>query len=271
MWTRSCGTLASAFTMSAEAEGRALAESLRRDQRLGFAPIGDVIDFLESVMKLDVVLMQMPVGLSGMTRKDSFTGAMVVAARTGDSPERQRFSLAHELGHILASDFSSDLTTVHTQSTQETKAHSFARHFLMPLDGVRQLPDVPSPEALTSHAVRHFGVSPEVAAIQLRAAMRLSEGEKRDVSRLSASQLATQFGWGAERLALVERAGTPRSPQRALANAVAAYSQGRMGIATYARIRGVSVPAALEELADAGIVPPDEVTGEDARVPDSEW
>ena len=258
--------------MSAEQRGRALAEDHRAARSLGLAPVADIIDYLESVEAIDDAVLEMPDGLSGMTRRDPESGRVVVATSTNDPPERQQFSLAHELGHILADDFTEDMTTVHTPSEAETRAHAFARHFLLPLAAASGMPNASSSEALIAQAVRYFRVSPQVAAIQLRAAGRITEAEKHEAAAYSSGRLAARYGWGAERAALVVQARQPRPPQRLVANSVQAYARGLLSAAGYARVRGVGLKTAMAELAEAGVASEPSLPEEDRRpAPDFEW
>ncbi len=209
--------------------------------------------------RVDVAVMDMPDGIDGMTRCDPKSGAFIVAVATSDNPERQRFSLAHELGHIVFEDFSDDIGSVHATGSRETRAHDFARHLLAPLGGVRRLADAlpgSSAEQLTSAVVQHFGISPKPAAIQLHAIDAITASEKAMVSELTSRTLATRFGWSEERQLRVADAQRPQPPQQIVAAATHAYADGKLSLRVLARLRGTADIAALEsELAAAGLSP----------------
>ena len=226
--------------MSAEREGRALAAKARRDWKLGLAPIADVAALLEETVGADVLIIRMPAHHDGFTRRNPRTGDIIVAAAACDNPERQRFTLAHELGHILADDLHDTLEAVHTPGRSETRAHAFARHFLAPLDGVKRLKERHSGQALASEVIRHFGVSPQVAAFQL-------------VTSRSAAWYAIRYGWKPERDGEVAAAVLERPPRSIVAAATAAFEDGLVDDVMLARLRMGDVAATDELLRDAGI------------------
>ena len=205
----------------------------------------------------------MPPGLDGITRSDPVSGAFIVGVATTDNPERQRFSLAHELGHIMFRDFAEHVSTVHSTGPAETRAHDFARHFLAPLEGVRRLfESMPgaSDERLVSGVVQHFGISPRPATFQLHAIGAISAASKAALGQVTSQTLATRYGWSAERAAQVADAQRPQPPQQIVAAATRAYADGKLSLRILARLRGMKDIAALEaELAAAGLVPTDPI------------
>lgn len=238
--------------MSAERDGRALAARTRRDWKLGLAPIADVATLLEETVGADVLIVHMPGNHDGFTRRNPQTDDVIVAAATCDNPERQRFTLAHELGHVLANDLHDTLETVHTSGRAETRAHAFARHFLAPLEGVRRLKDKYAGPELVSEVVRHFGVSPQVAAYQLEHLGLDQAGKDAAISK-SAAWYATRYGWDSERAGDVAAAQMERPPRAIVAAATAAFEAGAVDDVMLARLRMSDVAATDEILKDAGI------------------
>lgn len=111
---------------------------------------------------------------------------------------RQRSTLAHELGHVLFEDWvDSDTGDWSDRSPAEIRADAFARHLLVPVDGLREFIGTPSPAGLStlSAVVQRFLVSPQIAAIALRQAGYIDETTKQEWMTLSAPQLAARFGW----------------------------------------------------------------------------
>lgn len=222
----------------------------------------DLPALIASGTRVDVAIMPMPTGLEAMTRCNPHADAFIVAVTTSDNPERQRFSLAHELGHILFQDFTDDLTRVHADGLNETRANDFARHFLAPLAGVQQIVNsMPGAdaEALVSAVVQWFGVSPTPAAIQLLALGAITAGEKASMTQ-SAGRLAVRYGWAAEREALVADAQRPMPPQGIVKAGTQAYADGKLSIRILARLRGATDIEKLKlELAEAGLAPKMEI------------
>ncbi|QNE75714.1 ImmA/IrrE family metallo-endopeptidase [Streptomyces finlayi] len=122
-------------------QGAALAEdSLDRLTALGSPSISDLetselVQALESAFGVDVAKIGLPDGIDGAAwQADGFR--LIMIDRT-PVPTRQRFTLAHELGHILARDAQDFLTETHLspghqKDLSEIRANVFAANFLMP-------------------------------------------------------------------------------------------------------------------------------------------
>ena len=113
----------------AAAEHAAL--SLRAHWELGRNPIPSMVELLEEcgikVLAFDLSAVG---GLTAHARRGGNRVVSVIVVNCKNSGERQRFTLAHELGHlVLAVDASAADT--------EKAAHRFAGAFLMPADVVR--------------------------------------------------------------------------------------------------------------------------------------
>lgn len=255
--------------MSPEREGRELAERTRQAHDLGLAPIADFGELLEGLVGADVAVLDLPPGHDGLTRKNPRTGDIIVAVNRKHAPERQRFTLAHELGHILVDDLHDSLEAVHEQGPHESRAHAFARNFLLPQGAVLRHSQQTTGLELVSDLIRLYGVSPQVAVIQLEK----SDVQLRDeVGDRTAGWFATRFGWDSDREGQVARAALLRPPRGIVAAATAAYEAGVLDRATLARIRKENVKTLGHTLEQAGITP--RATSEsrdDFEVGDEDW
>jgi Zn-dependent peptidase ImmA (M78 family)/DNA-binding XRE family transcriptional regulator len=113
-------------------EAEQAAELLRRRWNLGDKPISNMLHLLES-KGVRVV------GLShDLAEIDAFSfardGVPVVVLNTFKSGERQRFDLAHELGHLILHD-EREMTPADSKD-REAEANRFAAAFLMPRSGI---------------------------------------------------------------------------------------------------------------------------------------
>ncbi|MCT7351021.1 XRE family transcriptional regulator [Streptomyces sp. 15-116A] len=172
-------------------QGVALADdALARLRGEGAPAIGelgtaDLLQLAERAFGVDVAKVGLPDGLDGAAwQADGFR--LVMLALT-DVPTRQRFTLAHELGHILARDAQDLLTETHLspghqKDLTEVRANVFAANLLMPRDEIvaavqnSELTD----ERLTQLVVR-FEVSPSALAARL--------GQLRAITSESANRL----------------------------------------------------------------------------------
>lgn len=119
-------------------QGHRLAEEERRRLGLGFAPLPDVSELLES-QGVRTALVELPNDVSGLTLSDRKVGLFVVA-NGAHHYLRRRFSFAHEYAHVVADRERSGLIsqTSARDDLLEVRANAFAANFLMPEDGVRQ-------------------------------------------------------------------------------------------------------------------------------------
>ena len=112
----------------AEAEQAAL--GMRAHWGLGLDPIPNLVDLLEE-RGIKVLAMSLPKidGLTARVRREDRGVASVVVVNRDDWGERQRFTLAHELGHMALDPA--------TKVDEEKAAHRFAGAFLMPAETLR--------------------------------------------------------------------------------------------------------------------------------------
>lgn len=112
----------------AEAEQAAL--GMRAHWGLGLDPIPNVVDLLEERgIKVLAMSLSNIDGLTARVRREDRGVVSVVVVNRDDWGERQRFTLAHELGHMTLDPA--------TKVDEEKAAHRFASAFLMPAETVR--------------------------------------------------------------------------------------------------------------------------------------
>jgi hypothetical protein len=139
----------------------------------------------------------------------------------------------------------------------EIRADAFARHLLVPADGLGDFIAARSPAALStlSAVVQRFLVSPQIAAIALRQAGHVDEATKQEWMTLSTPQLAARFGWSDHYQALQDDSDRRRAPQRLLARAITGYAEGVLPAQAIATLRGMSLDMVAKELQEAGVTP----------------
>lgn len=114
--------------------------------------------------------------ISGVLIKDG--GRAIIGINGRDAPTRQRFTIAHELGHFLL-HADRGLDVVHRRDGNsstghdplEVEANQFAAELLMPADRVRHLfnkqPFDFDDETALRKLATTFGVSPRAMAVRL--------------------------------------------------------------------------------------------------------
>jgi Zn-dependent peptidase ImmA (M78 family) len=244
--------------LTAETEGCASAARFRQDHHLGVQPLGDLLEVIEQATGIDVAVLDVGPDEHGLAMRDPTHGTVFIGVARTRNPMRQRSTLAHELGHVLFDDWvDSDAGDWSDRSPAEIRADAFARHLLVPVEGLRDFVGAWSsvgPSTLSA-VVQRFLVSPQIAAIALRQARCINEATKQEWMTLSAPQLAARFGWTDQYQVLQASSDRRRAPQRLLARAITGYAEGVLPAQAIATLRGISLEAVVEELGEAGVTP----------------
>lgn len=235
--------------MTPESEGKTAAQAFREAYRLGLAPIGDIVE-LVNMTGFDVV--GIPAGNKdhGLTARDEQTGAIVVVVSTSVPSVRFRSNVAHELGHL---QFPEDLQVAETHSRrgwQESRAQSFARHLLLPVEAV-EAESTAWPNAshrdLLNLLVRRYGLSPMMAAYQMRRARIIDETECQQFCQYTCPQLARIYGWTDLNNARDEAVRKLVPPRRLAQLSIEAYRQGELSPAELAVVLHTTVETVVAD------------------------
>ncbi|GIG46680.1 ImmA/IrrE family metallo-endopeptidase [Dactylosporangium siamense] len=246
-------------TLNAEVEGRIAAEQFRAQHQLGWQPLGDLVALIEQSAGVDVAVLDVGPDEHGLTMRDSQRGAVFIGVARTKRPMRQRSTLAHELAHVVFGDWVDNNTTCDwsESSPRESRANAFARHLLVPVDGLKAFlgSTIPINLAALSAVVQRFLVSPSIAAIALEQAGYIDANTKREWMSVTTRWLAIRFGWGDQYRMLQSDTDQRRAPQRLLARAIRGYAEGVVSAQAIATLRGITADQAAAELREAGIFP----------------
>lgn len=241
---------------SLETQAKAAADKFRRTHELGEQPLGDLVALVEFTAKCDVAILDAPDDEHGMTMRDPEREVAFIGVARSRNPMRQRSTLAHELGHVIFADWDA-ASNLSERSPQEIRADAFARHLLIPIDGLKAFlgkrPNIS--EAQLSDVVQHFLVSPQIAAIALRQSGYIDADTFAAWMGLRTPQLASRYGWRDYYAALQEDSYRVRAPQQLLARAITGYVDGVVSAQTIATLRRLPVEQVIEELEFEGITP----------------
>ena len=245
-------------TVNAEVDGRAAADKFREEHRLGWQPLGDLVALIEQSAGIDVAVLDVGPDEHGLTMRDPRRDAVFIGVARTRHPMRQRSTLAHELAHVVFGDWADNTTCDWSApSPAESRATAFARHLLVPDEGLKAFLDGVGEVNLPtmSAVVQRFLVSPKIAAIALEQAGYIDADTKGAWWSVTAPQLAVRFGWGDQYRTLQADSDQRRAPQRLLARAVQGYTEGVVSAQTIATLRGITADQAAAELREAGIFP----------------
>lgn len=236
--------------------GRAVAEQVRQDWDRPSGPLLDLAALIEERSGVLVAVASLPEGVDGVTLTDPETQNTVLAVGKTPQWERQRFTLAHELGHLYAGDRVVEAVGRDTSSPMETAASEFARNLLVPLDDLRAL-TAHRADSWDGYAVAEtawrYQVSPAVVAIQLSRAGLAPDSLVDRVSRVSADAWSSVGGWAPERQSLAAGSATRRVPHVLIDRALTAWRQGLIPTATIARLLHQDPVTLGDQLTELGI------------------
>lgn len=177
-------------------------------------------------------------------------------------PWRQRFTLAHELGHLLAGDDQGLHLDVdifdreHSRLDSERQANAFATAFLMP-EGV--LRDAAGTRGFTAEAFAQLSsslrVSPSALAYRLQRLRLIDSYGCNEFKKYSARQVAQLAGTATDLATDIATAQAARPPGLLVRDAFAAYTAGATTVEPYAQLVGADpeeLRASLETEDDRG-------------------
>lgn len=243
----------------AERQGRTLGETVRERWGLGLAPIGDIQDLIEAMTGVDVAIIDLPPSVSGLCVTEQTAAVAVIVANSAHSAERQRFTLAHELGHLLSGDPTRVFFEGRDETTAEKRAQAFARNLLLPPGGLEawcaRAETSDFDEASVAALAWHFGVSIDAALVQLHRLGLVTGAQQNMLSGLTARGAALRYGWYPQWCMREEQAHTRRLPRRLWQRGLRAYEAGAIGVGALAGIARTEPNDLRRELAGEGITP----------------
>jgi Zn-dependent peptidase ImmA (M78 family) len=134
-------------------------------------PVKCILTTVERDLGLPVVIAALPDGIAGCCWRQAQRTVLWVNGT--EAPVRQRFTVAHELGHVrCAHDLRVSVDTFETLAgmttdSREVQANAFAAELLAPADGVRSMVDgEPTLEDVVLIA-SHYGISTVAALYRL--------------------------------------------------------------------------------------------------------
>jgi len=229
-------------------QGRSLArEALARVAEASHSiTASDHITLVENVFGVDVAVVELGAGFDGLAASSADVKLIVLA--TSQVPARQRFTLAHELGHLLAGDdqdvhLDQDVfDKAQAKDPSEMRANSFASALLMPEDRLR---DAVGSTGLTEHDFAVLAcdlvVTPSALAYRLLHLRLIDAGTCDRYKVLTGARAASTASRGEEFARLVTEAGIPRPPGLLVRDTYAAYESGAATLRPYANLLGADV------------------------------
>lgn len=149
-----------------------IADDIRDRWDLGMGPIENLVEVLErhGILVLPYDMQSLGIDAIATWPRD---GVPVIFLARNAPPDRQRFTLAHELGHAIMHDL--------PREEQEAEADQFASEFLMPAEAIRQDLEQPTFASLLQLKER-WGVSMQALARRARDLNKMTERQYKSFS-----------------------------------------------------------------------------------------
>lgn len=203
-------------------------------------PTGELINRVEAVFGVNVIVMDLPHGCDGMAYVQG-DARVIVLATSSNAPARQRFTLAHELGHIAFGDADQPIEErlwADKGRSDELRANTFAANFLAPGTAIREFIGNRTPEEAFDDLVGTFQLAPDTMAYRLLNEDLIDKATQERLGSSSAKQVAFRSGRAAQHSEQVELAGRTRPPRRLVGAYLEAYQAGETTLKPAATLLG---------------------------------
>ncbi len=226
-----------------------LARSVRELAGIGDGYIEELASFCENRLGVDVAVESLPPGLDGLSvSRGNYRLALVSSAIPAT---RQRYTLAHEIGHLAADDTQDVMIDedLFGDAEQEKRANVFASSFLMPESSLRRAMGTAGlVEASIGDMLANYKVSLDALAWQLFSVRLVDKAGRERVRQLSSRKLSLLAGHAAEYQRQLQDHGQRRLPSGLLRRAIEAYNKGGIGVRVLARLAEIPPEMLLEQL-----------------------
>jgi len=231
-------------------QGEILADSVRRQTGINDDDLPTEPDifavWIEDYLGIDVCIAPLPSGLDGLAfSSGQFRLALI---SSGVAATRQRFTLGHEICHLLSGDVQ-DLTVDEDvfgrHVANERRANTFAAAFLMPAQAIRAATENETlDEALIVSLLGRFRVSLDALAFRMHNVGVVDAANRDRIRAMSSAKIALRPGRADDLQARNER----RAPGGLLTRAMDAFAAGELGIRPLAALLDTDPDRLLDEL-----------------------
>ncbi|MFE1291769.1 helix-turn-helix domain-containing protein [Streptomyces sp. NPDC058751] len=238
------------------AQGEALAKSALRavEHRNLLVNQGCLPELIEAVFGADVAVEPLGDGFDGLAAIGQ--GTKLILLSTASNPARQRFTLAHELGHLLADDdqdvhLDRDIfDRAQKIDPSEQRANAFASAFLLPEQILREaVAAVKLTRESFAALCCDFMVSPATLAYRLLKLRVIDAGGCDYYKRMTVREAAALANRVEELDRQVAASEEKRLPGLLVRDTRAAYEAGKATLRPYASLLGVDVDELRDQFA----------------------
>lgn len=219
-----------------------------RFQEHGFERIpNDLVTAIEATFDVDIAFMRMDRTCHGFAwQTDDFR---LIALASTTNWARQRFTLAHELGHILSGDAHNEFVEELSNGDQkhyvtEKAANSFAAELLMSESAMRNAwsaHDRPEASLATTEMAWRLQVSPAALTARMQKLDLGTSADRSRVSKMTMFDVARALGHETEFEARATASSRDMPPRRLVSGLRRAFDDGRVSARPLAALTGMPV------------------------------
>lgn len=237
-------------------QGAALADRALAAIRAAGQPVRSGLALvIEEVFGIDVAVQELGDGFDGLAVGSEHARLILVDAST--IAARQRFTMAHELGHLLASDdqqIHKDRDIYSDESRRgesEMRANAFAAALLMPELELREWLSGRQLDLDTfCELATEFEVSPSALAYRLENLRIIDVGTREQLRLIRGKEAARRAGRSEVFAQAAADAMTLKAPRSLLRDTFAAFEDGKTTLRPYAQLLGVDPRTLRAELVE---------------------
>lgn len=210
----------------------------------------DLFGLIEKWFGVDVAVVHNDGSFDGLTWHDECCRLIVIG--TSSVPGRQRFTLAHELAHLLAEDdqrLTVDEAGAERRHPSEIRANTFAASFLMPEDTISErLNGKQIDKDAFARLSCDLFVTPSTLAWRLFNLKMIDSQTRQELGSMRTMDAAVLGGQTAQFSSWIEDSLAARIPQRLVEDAGRAYLDGKTTLRPFANLVGVDVAVLRDAL-----------------------
>lgn len=210
---------------------------------LGTLDLSELIQVVERELSIQVVIEDLPSQCDGLSYVEGNFRLIVLG--TSDAPFRQRFTLGHEIGHILFGDCDNGILEeqIHFDGADkiETQANAFASALFAPREAIESFLDGADVRERFDEMTMHFQLSPSALAIALRNSALISQEDVAALASRQSRESAMATGQAARYGELSMFSGQPRPAWGIAHQLLRAYGAGDITLRPVADVLGWSL------------------------------
>jgi len=202
-----------------------------------------LLNRIEEVFGIHAAVEELPGGVDGLSYASGDVRIVIIGST--DRSGRHRFTIAHELAHVLFGDGGAEVIEeqlfIASAGNEEARANAFAAAFLMPKREIKEYLSGGDAVEAFDELVWDFRVSPYSMAWRLKNLGLIGESDCQRLRKRTLIGVARSLGRQDQHASRIRESSALRPPSRLADAYVGAFLSGEIAAAPVAEITGLSV------------------------------